>query len=104
VSAAYEENKLLNRLFGPYRVSYTGGDACSIDEDEAKKLYAEDPNKVPIECLGYIEDSDAMYNTMMIPKRNISEPLVVSFSAGLNQIVELNESDQALTLAMVSNN
>ena len=40
---------------------------------------------------------------MMIPKRNISEPLVVTFSARLKQIIELNERDQALTLGMISN-
>ena len=40
---------------------------------------------------------------MMIPKRNISEPLVVTFSARMKQIIELNERDQALTLGMVSN-
>ena len=49
VSGAYEENKLLNRLFGSYRVSFIGGDGCSIDETEGKKLYAANPAKVPIE-------------------------------------------------------
>ena len=39
----------------------------------------------------------------MIPKRNISEPLEVTFSARLKQIIELNERDQALTLVTVSN-
>ena len=49
MSGAYEENKLLNRLFGSYRVSFVGGDGCSIDETEGKKLYAANPAEVPIE-------------------------------------------------------
>ena len=40
---------------------------------------------------------------MMIPKRNVSEPLVVTFAAGLTQIIELNERDQSLSLAMILN-
>ena len=49
MSGAYEENKLLNRLFGSYRVSFIGSEGCPINETEGKKLYAENPNKVPIE-------------------------------------------------------
>ena len=49
MSGAYEENKLLNRLFGSYRVSFIGSDDCPIDEAEGKKLYSESPDKVPVE-------------------------------------------------------
>ena len=49
VSGAYEENKLLNRLFGSYRISFVGGNGCPLDENEGQKLYDQTPDEVPIE-------------------------------------------------------
>ena len=51
-------------------------------------------------CLGYVADADAVYNKMKIPKRNRSEAVKVDFSAYMQQIIELNERDQALSIAM----
>ena len=49
MNGAYEENKLLNRLFGSYRMSFVAGDGCSLDENDGKQLYAESPEQVPLE-------------------------------------------------------
>ena len=49
MNGAYEENKLLNRLFGSYRMSFVAGDGCSLDENDGKQLYAESPDQVPLE-------------------------------------------------------
>ena len=48
-----------------------------------------------------MDDINAVYNTMMIPKRNRSEPLKVKFAAYLRQIIELNERDQAISLDLI---
>jgi len=51
-------------------------------------------------CLGYVEDANAVYNKMKIPKRNRSEAVKVQFSVYMQQIIELNEREQALSVAM----
>ena len=51
-------------------------------------------------CLGYVEDANAAYNIMKIPKRNRSEAVKVQFSVYMQQIIELNERDQSLSIAM----
>ena len=56
MNGAYEENKLLNRLFGSYRMSFVAGEGCSLDENDGKKLYAESPEQVPLE--GYFKYFD----------------------------------------------
>lgn len=49
VSGDYEENRLLNRLFGKFRLSFGDELSCLLNGDEAKKLFVESPEKVPIE-------------------------------------------------------
>ena len=122
---AFEENQLLNRLFGEYRLDYvdgpgqgsthrsnypvpapTGSDAwipnpgCALNEIEGRRAF-DSGTEIPIECLGYVEDRDAVYKTSVIPKRNISESMDVQFSVNLNQIIELNEREQSLLLSVV---
>lgn len=48
----YDENVLLNRLFGGYRLVYVGnstGMGCSYDDEVGKKLFEVSPSEVPSE-------------------------------------------------------
>jgi len=48
----YDENVLLNRLFGGYRLAYVGnstGMGCSYDDEVGKKLFEVNPEEVPHE-------------------------------------------------------
>ena len=128
---AFEENQLLNRLFGEYRLDYVDGPGqgsknrapvelpgsstnrlwyvtyrmwipdpgCALNEIEGRRAF-DSGTEIPIECLGYVEDRDAVYKTSVIPKRNISESMDVQFSVNLNQIIELNEREQSLLLSV----
>ena len=48
----YDENVLLDRLFGGYRLVYVGnttGMGCSFDDEVGKKLFEVSPSEVPSE-------------------------------------------------------
>ena len=60
----YDENRLLKRLFGPYRLEYNTGNKC--DED-GRQVFERGGIARP-ECLSFIPDEDAEYQTMIIPK------------------------------------
>ena len=48
----YDENVLLDRLFGGYRLTYNGnttGKGCSFDDEVGKKLFEVNPSEVPSE-------------------------------------------------------
>ena len=60
----YDENRLLKRLFGPYRLEYNTGNKC--DED-GRQVFERGGLARP-ECLSFIPDKDAEYQTMIIPK------------------------------------
>ena len=72
---------------------------CALNEIEGRRAF-DSGTEIPIECLGYVEDRDAVYKTSVIPKRNISESMDVQFSVNLNQIIELNEREQSLLLSV----
>ena len=72
---------------------------CALNEIEGRRAF-DSGIEIPIECLGYVEDRDAVYKTSVIPKRNISESMDVQFSVNLNQIIELNEREQSLLLSV----
>ena len=97
---AFEENRLLNRLFGEYRLDFVNGPGCALSEVEGRRAFNSGED-LPIACLDYVEDPDAVYKTSVIPKRNTSEKMDVNFSVNLNQIIELNERDQSLLLSVV---
>ena len=60
----YDENRLLKRLFGPYRLEYNTGNKC--DED-GRQVFERGGIATP-ECLLFVPDEDAEYQTMIIPK------------------------------------
>ena len=64
VLCLYDENKLLKRLFGPYRLEYNTGNKC--DED-GRQVFERGGLTRP-ECLSFVPDEDAEYQTMIIPK------------------------------------
>ena len=64
VLCLYEENKLLKRLFGPYRLDYNTGNKCDID---GRHVFERGGLARP-ECLTFVPDEDAEYQTMIIPK------------------------------------
>ena len=47
----YDENILLDRLFGGYRLVYVGNTTkgCSFDDEVGKKLFEMNPSEVPSE-------------------------------------------------------
>ena len=59
VFGAFEENQLLNRLFGEYRLDYVNGPGCALNEIEGRRAF-DSGAELPIECLGYVEDRDAV--------------------------------------------
>ena len=64
VLCLYEENKLLKRLFGPYRLEYNTGNKCDKD---GRQVFERGGLARP-ECLTFVPDEDAEYQTMIIPK------------------------------------
>ena len=52
---AFEENELLNRLFGEYRLDYVNRPGCPLSEIEGRRAF-DNGAQLPIECLGYVED------------------------------------------------
>ena len=64
VICLYEENRLLKRLFGPYRLDYKSGSNC---DDDGREIF-ERGGIVRPECLSFVPDEDAEYQTMSIPK------------------------------------
>ena len=64
VICLYEENRLLKRLFGPYRLEYKNGNNC---DDDGREIFQRGGVPQP-ECLSFVPDEDAEYQTMSIPK------------------------------------
>ena len=62
VFCLYDENRLLKRLFGPYRLDYKPD--CDVD---GRQVFERGGIARP-ECLTFISDEDAEYQTMIIPK------------------------------------
>ena len=62
VLCLYDENRLLKRLFGPYRLDYKPD--CDVD---GRQVFERGGIARP-ECLTFVPDEDAEYQTMIIPK------------------------------------